>query len=68
MACWLAGELFATGGTDVAISLTPGGGGVLEVKMDGEVVYDKASEGGKTPDLYRVKDIKAELQNRIEMA
>ena len=68
MACWLAGELFATGGSDVAISLTPGGGGVLEVKMDGEVVYDKASEGGKTPDLYRVKDIKAELRARIENA
>jgi len=68
VACWLAGELFATGGGDVAITLTPGGGGVLEVKMDGEVVYDKASEGGKTPDLYRVKDIKAELQNRIESA
>lgn len=68
MACWLAGELFATGGPDVAITLTPGGGGVLEVKMNGEVVYDKASEGGKTPDLYRVKDIKAELQHRIEEA
>ena len=68
MACWLAGELFATGGADVAITLTPGGGGVLEVKMNGEVVFDKASEGGKTPDLYRVKDIKAELQHRIEEA
>ena len=68
MACWLAGELFATGGSDVAIALTPGGGGILEVKMDGEVVFDKASEGGKTPDLYRVKDIKAELSRRIEAA
>jgi len=68
VACWLAGELFATGGSDVAITLTPGGGGVLEVKMDGDVVFDKASEGGKTPDLYRVKDIKVELQHRIEAA
>ena len=68
MACWLAGELFATGGSDVAITLTPGGGGVLEVKMDGEVVYDKASEDDQTPNLYRVKDIKAELQNRIDAA
>ena len=64
----MAGELFATGGSDVAITLTPGGGGVLEVKMDGEVVYDKASEGDKTPDLYRVKDVKAELRNRIDAA
>ncbi len=52
----------------MAIVLTPGGGGVLEVKMSGEVVFDKASEGGKTPDLYRVKDIKAELSRRIEAA
>ncbi len=64
----MAGELFATGSGDVAIALTPGGGGVLEVKMNGEVVFDKASEGGKTPDLYRVKDIKAELGRRIEAA
>ncbi|MBM3956486.1 MAG: hypothetical protein FJ313_00360 [Gemmatimonadetes bacterium] len=68
MACWLAGELFATGGADVAVTMTPGGGGVLQVRMNGELVYDKASEGGKTPDLYRVKEIKAELRRRIDAA
>jgi len=64
----LAGELFEAGGSDVAISLVPGGGGVLQVKMNGDLVFDKAAEGGKTPDLYRVKDIKAELRTRIENA
>ena len=68
MACWLAGELFEAGGSDVAISLVPGGGGVLQVKMNGDLVFDKAAEGDKTPDLYRVKDIKAELRTRIENA
>jgi predicted Rdx family selenoprotein len=64
----VASELFAEGGPDVAITLTPGGGGVLEVKMNGEVVYDKASETGKTPDLNRVKEIRAQLKSRIEAA
>ncbi len=52
----------------MAISLVPGGGGVLQVKMNGDLVFDKAAEGGKTPDLYRVKDIKAELRTRLENA
>jgi len=52
----------------VAVTMTPGGGGVLQVRMNGELVYDKASEGGKTPDLYRVKEIKAELRRRIDAA
>ena len=68
MACWLAGELFAAGGADVAIAMTPGDNGVLQVKIDDDLVYDKAAEDGQTPNLNRAKEIKAELRNRIEAA
>lgn len=63
----MVSELFAAGGPDVAITVTPGGGGVFQVKLDGQVVFDKATEG-KFPDLPKAKEIKAEVRNRIEAA
>ena len=51
----------------MSVRLTPGEGGVFVVKLDGEVFYDKAIEG-KTPDLTKAKEIKAEVRNRVEAA
>ena len=58
-------EIFAEGGTDVAITLTPGTGGILQVFADGETIYDKAKEDGKFPDLPRVKEIRAQIRKRL---
>ena len=66
MASWMVSELFAAGGHDVAITLTPGEAGVFTVKLDDDLIFDKASEGNQTPHVGRVKEIKAELRNRIE--
>ena len=51
----MANEFFAEGGKDVAITVTPGEAGVLQVIVDGHKIFDKdESEGGKHPDLSRV--------------
>ncbi len=58
-------ELFAAGGGDVDVAVRGGVGGVFQVILDGNVVFDKAEEG-KTPDVSRAKEIKAQLKNLIE--
>jgi predicted Rdx family selenoprotein len=57
--------LFAEGGKAVAITVTPGVGGVLQVFLDGEKVYDKKEDGNQTPHLNRVKEIRAALSERL---
>ena len=49
----MVSEFFAAGGGDVAISLIPGDAGVLTVEIDGEMVFDKKTEGGH-PNLDRI--------------
>ncbi len=62
----MATEIFAEGGADVSITMTPGVGGVLQVFVDGDTLYDKANEDGRFPDLPRVKEIRAQIRRRLE--
>ena len=62
---WMANEIFAEGGADVAIKVTPAGGGLLQVFADGDKIYDKAEEGGNFPDLTRVKELRAAVSQRL---
>lgn len=62
----MATEIFAQGGKDVAITITPGTGGVLQVFADGDKLYDKAEEDGQFPTLPRVKEIRAQIRERLE--
>ena len=64
----MANELFAEGGKDVAIKITPGVAGILQVFMDGEKIYDKAEEDGQFPNLPRVKQMRAVLKDKIAAA
>ena len=64
----MATEIFAEGGSDVAIAMTPGTGGILQVLADGEPIYDKAREDGRFPDLPRVKEIRAQVRSRLDSA
>ncbi|MBI4306097.1 MAG: hypothetical protein HY678_07230, partial [Chloroflexi bacterium] len=68
VAGWLLSELFSAGGTDVAIKVTPGASGILQLYLDDDLVYDKKSEGNLTPSLTRVKELKTLLKQRIEAA
>ena len=61
----MASEFFAEGGKDVAIRLTPGTAGILQVYIDGEKVYDKKEEDGKFPDLPRVKQLRTLVKERL---
>ena len=61
----MATELFAEGGGDVAITLTPGVGGVLQVYVDGEKIYDKKEEDSQTPNLNRVKEMRAVIREKL---
>ena len=36
----MANEFFAEGGKDIAIKITPGTGGILQVFADGDKIYD----------------------------
>ncbi len=55
-AAWLAQELLATHGGDVAgLTLVPGRGGVFVVRIDGEVVFSQ-KEAGRYPEPREIKD------------
>ena len=64
MALWMGGEIYAAGGNKIALTLTPGASGVFEVKLDGEVVFDKEAVG-RYPVLNDAKEIKATIINRL---
>ena len=62
----MVSEFVAEGGKDVSIEVKPGVGGVLQVFVDGDKIYDKAEEGGQTPHLNRVKELRAVVKSRLE--
>jgi selT/selW/selH-like putative selenoprotein len=61
----LMSEFYSAAGNQVAIKITPGIGGIFQVFLDGEKIYDKAGENGKFPDVPRIKEMKALIKNRL---
>lgn len=64
----MATEFFAEGGKEVAIKITPGIGGILQVFVDGEKIYDKKEEDGQFPNLPRVKQMRAIIRDKLSVA
>ena len=64
----MANEFFAEGGKEIALKITPGVGGVLQVFVDGEKIYDKKEETNQTPTLTRVKELRANIRERLATA
>ncbi|MGH8248952.1 MAG: SelT/SelW/SelH family protein [Gammaproteobacteria bacterium] len=61
-AAWLAQELLMTFGTALgAVSLTPGVGGVFEVRLDGELLFSRKS-AGRFPES---KELKQLIRDRV---
>jgi selenoprotein W-related protein len=61
-AAWLAQEILSTFEDDVSsVALIPSDGGVLELRLDGEVVASNR-DGASMPD---VKDVKSAIRNRV---
>lgn len=60
----MGGEIYAAGSNKINLTLTPGGSGIFEVKLDGEIVFDKGTVG-RYPDLNDAKEIKATVMNQL---
>jgi selenoprotein W-related protein len=61
-AAWLAQELLTTFEQELGeVALVPGTGGVLEVRLDGEVIFSRAEEG-RFPES---KELKQSIRDRI---
>ena len=65
----MANEFFAEAGSDIAIRITPGVGGIFQVFADGENIYDKnGEENGVFPNLPRVKELRAIIREKLTAA
>ncbi|TCL02892.1 MULTISPECIES: SelT/SelW/SelH family protein [Sodalis] len=54
-AAWMAQELLQTFNTDLAsVTLVPGSGGIYEITVEGEVLWDRKTDGG-FPDAAQLK-------------
>ncbi|PZR00369.1 MAG: selenoprotein W-related protein [Cereibacter sphaeroides] len=52
---WMAQELLSTFGDDLgSVTLIPGTGGIFEITLDGEVIWDRKRDGG-FPDAAGLK-------------
>ena len=61
-AAWLAQELLTTFEQELGeVALVPGTGGVLEVRLDGDVIFSRAEEG-RFPES---KELKQSIRDRI---
>lgn len=61
----MAAEFFEVGGSGVAITMTPGEDGILQVIVDGKKIFDKKKEDNRTPHLDRVKELKAIVRDKL---
>jgi selenoprotein W-related protein len=54
-AAWVGQELLSTFGTDLgSVTLVPGTGGVFEIALDDELIWERKRDGG-IPDIRVVK-------------
>ena len=51
----------------MGISLTPGANGRLEIYLDGEKIFDRKAEGGKYPDLARVRELQQVIKAKLDV-
>ncbi len=65
LASWTVSEMFAAGGTDLAIQVTPGDKGIFTITVDGEVWYDKRDHDNRTPEIHDMKDLKARMKEHL---
>jgi predicted Rdx family selenoprotein len=60
----MANEFFRAYGSDVAVTISPRGQGIMEVFLDGEKIFDRKAEG-IYPDLARVRKMKEKISAKI---
>jgi len=62
----MATEIWHDFGDDAPVTLIPVGGGRLEVYAGDEKLFDRKAEGGVYPEMKRVRQIKQEIQRRLD--
>lgn len=56
-AAWMAQELLSTFGADLSeVTLVPGTGGIFEISLDGEIIWERKRDGG-FPEAKRLKQL-----------
>jgi selenoprotein W-related protein len=61
-AAWLAQELLTTFASDIGeLALVPGTGGVLEIRVDGQLVWSRAERGA----FPEIKELKQLVRDRV---
>jgi selenoprotein W-related protein len=61
-AAWIAQEILSTFGQDIgAVTLVPSTGGAYEIRLDGEVIWERKRDGG----FPEAKAIKQRLRDRL---
>jgi selenoprotein W-related protein len=62
-AAWMAQELLHTFGLELgAVTLVPGTGGIFEIRLDGELIWERRRDNG-FPDAARLKQL---VRDRID--
>lgn len=62
-AAWMAQEVLSTFSLEVGqVSLIPGTGGIFEIRLDGELVWERKRDGG-FPDVKQLKQL---VRDRID--
>jgi len=60
---WMAQELLSTFSTALGqVTLLPGTGGIFEIRLDGELIWERKRDGG-FPDIRQLKQM---VRDRIE--
>lgn len=60
---WMAQELLSTFSLELgSVALLPGSGGIFEIRIDGELIWERKRDGG-FPDVKTVKQI---VRDRID--
>ena len=63
-ASWIGAEFNREFGSDLAITLTPGGSGILEVSIDGTIIFDRDTKG-RYPNYEDVTQMKMDVMELI---
>lgn len=60
---WMASELLSTFSLELgAVTLVPGTGGIFEISLDGELIWERKRDGG-FPDVRQLKQM---VRDRID--
>ncbi len=62
----MATEIWHDFGEDAPVTLIPVADGRLEVYAGGDKLFDRKAEGGAYPEMRRVREIKAQIERRLQ--